>query len=299
MCLKRQGVSLSAATLGTVLATQSVSAAPAGLAATIAGTALAGLAANGTALTLLKTITMTMTKLKVGVLGGFVLVYGLAVGLFSQHQKLLQLQAENQALGRHTSALSQRMEGNTNTAGLPATAEEMDRLRRENQDLLRGNQELLRLRGEVGRLRREQAEAQGPLQDASTAATNAIQAMIMPDLASAANTLAFLGNGFYPTNFDEVKAKLAAAILHDRGLTNAEALGLERFEFVPYEKPLTTNDYGKLLLRERFPRRRVTDGKWVRLYTHVGSVTSEAISEDGNFDEFERDANIRRLGAGR
>jgi hypothetical protein len=118
----------------------------------------------------------------------------------------------------------------------------------------------------------------------------------MPDLANVASGLAHENNGVYPTNFDEVKAKVAQEVLQRRDLTNAAELGLDRFEFVPYGKPLTKDDYGKLLLRERVPRRRATDGKWVRLYTHVGSVTTEASSEDGNFDQFEQQENERRLG---
>src|ERR1035438_1483846 len=71
--LKVRGVSLSAAALGTVLATQTLTAAPGGLAASIAGTALAGAAAGaGFSATLIKLA--TMTKIQAGVLGAVVLV---------------------------------------------------------------------------------------------------------------------------------------------------------------------------------------------------------------------------------
>jgi len=60
LLLKRRGVAFSTAALGTALATEAVSAAPAGLAFSISGLALAGFAAGtgGTTVTLLKILTM-------------------------------------------------------------------------------------------------------------------------------------------------------------------------------------------------------------------------------------------------
>ena len=75
--LRRRGVSLSVAALGTALAGHAVTAAPAGLAAAISATALANAAAGGgIALTLLKLV--TMTKLNIGIIGAIV-VAALAV----------------------------------------------------------------------------------------------------------------------------------------------------------------------------------------------------------------------------
>jgi RNA polymerase sigma factor (sigma-70 family) len=292
--LKRRGVTLSAAALGTALTTHSVTAAPAGLAAGIAGLALASTTTSGTTTALLKAIIMTKTQTTI--LAGLLLTAGLTVGLVSQHQKLRRLHAENDALRVENNGLSERLAASTNLAGATLAADDRERLRRENETLQRGSQDLLRLRGEVSRLRREHTEVQAQLENALGIATKSLQERIMPDLANVASGLAHENNGVYPTNFDEVKAKVAQEILQRRDLTNAAELGLDRFEFVPYGKPLTKDDYGKLLLRERVPRRRATDGKWVRLYTHVGSVTTEASSEDGNFDQFEQQENERRLG---
>jgi RNA polymerase sigma factor (sigma-70 family) len=288
--LNRRGVRLSAAALGTALAAQPLTAAPVGLSATIIGTALASAAGSGTILSFLRII--AMTNQQAGVVGGLVLICGLGFGLFSQHQKLLHLQAENRALQEQTNTLSQLKEENAKMASLKVDADEMDRLRRENQ-------ELLRLRGEVGRLRRDQSEVQGQLAEARSATTNAIQELMMPALANVASNLIIeSSSGFYPTNFDEVKAKIAQEILKQHDWTNAEVLGLDRFEFVPYEKPLPKDSYGILLLRERVPRRRATDGQWVRFYTYVGSVVGEGYSSDGNFEKYEREENQRRLGQG-
>ena len=65
--LKHRGITFSAAALGTALATEAVTATPAGLAVSISSAALASAAVgSGTTLTLLKII--TMTKLKLGII---------------------------------------------------------------------------------------------------------------------------------------------------------------------------------------------------------------------------------------
>src|ERR1051326_8457923 len=81
--LKKRGVTLSVAALGAALTAEAVSAAPAGLAATICGVALASAASGGgTAVTLLKL--MTLTKLKVGVISALVLA-GVATQIGRAH----------------------------------------------------------------------------------------------------------------------------------------------------------------------------------------------------------------------
>jgi hypothetical protein len=57
--LKRRGVTMSAAALGTALATEAVTAAPSGLAATVTAAALSGTAITTTAIAATKAITMT------------------------------------------------------------------------------------------------------------------------------------------------------------------------------------------------------------------------------------------------
>jgi RNA polymerase sigma factor (sigma-70 family) len=82
--LKHRGVTFSATALGAALMTEAVTAAPAGLAAGIAATALASASAgSGVTLTLLKF--MTMTKLKLGIVSAIVAA-GLGVSVW-QHQK--------------------------------------------------------------------------------------------------------------------------------------------------------------------------------------------------------------------
>ncbi len=151
--LKHRGIAFSAAALGTALATEAVTAAPAGLAVIISSAAVATAAVTGgTTLTLLKII--TMTKLKLGIIGA-IAVAGVVTPLVIQHQAQVKLREEN--------------------ASLRQQAGEKDRLAVENQRLsnqlaeaktsrsLAGEQlsELVRLRAEAGSLRnRKPAPAQ-------------------------------------------------------------------------------------------------------------------------------------------
>ncbi|HWX22691.1 MAG TPA: sigma-70 family RNA polymerase sigma factor [Candidatus Binatia bacterium] len=153
--LKHRGVALSTTALGTALLTQVVTAAPAGLAANIAGIALAGAAAgSGTALTILKI--MSMTKLKIGIISALV-VAGVAVPVvMHQHaqtelreakESLRQQTEENQHLALENEQLAQH--GTPAGASVPASGGP--------------SRELLQLRGEVGRLRLDNAETAEPV----------------------------------------------------------------------------------------------------------------------------------------
>ena len=81
--LKQRGVTVPVAALGVALAAEAVTAAPTGLAASVAGSALAGAAAaSGVTLSIFRI--MAKTKLKFGLVGA-VLVGGLATSLIVQH----------------------------------------------------------------------------------------------------------------------------------------------------------------------------------------------------------------------
>jgi RNA polymerase sigma factor (sigma-70 family) len=90
--LRRQGFTLPVAALATGLAAEAVTAAPAGLALSIAGTVYAGTgAAGGTGLTSAKVA--VMAKIKVGMICA-TLAAGLVTILFLQHQSKARLRAE-------------------------------------------------------------------------------------------------------------------------------------------------------------------------------------------------------------
>jgi RNA polymerase sigma factor (sigma-70 family) len=144
--LVRRGVSLSVATLASLLAGQAVSGAPAGLAASVAGPALAAAAAGGGFLfTLLKF--MTTTQIKTGIAGA-VLLTTLGTALVLQQKSQDRLRAENRALREQTNAVEQLRADNARLAALKVDADELARLRQEQS-------ELMRLRAEVAKLRRD------------------------------------------------------------------------------------------------------------------------------------------------
>ena len=91
--LRRRGFTLPAAALATGLAAEAVTAAPAGLALSIAGAVSAGAgAAGGTGLTAAKVA--VMAKLKVGIVGAIV-VASAVTAIFLQHQSKAKLRDES------------------------------------------------------------------------------------------------------------------------------------------------------------------------------------------------------------
>jgi RNA polymerase sigma factor (sigma-70 family) len=149
LLLKRRGVALSATALGSVLSAQAVTAAPVGMAVTISTVALAGTAgSSATTITLLKI--MSMTKLKVGIIGA-VVVAGVSVPWVMEHQAQTKLSEAN-------AALRQQVERNDQL-----TAENLRLSKRANETsptpsvTASPSLEILRLRGEVARLHQDLA----------------------------------------------------------------------------------------------------------------------------------------------
>ncbi|MGA3285499.1 MAG: sigma-70 family RNA polymerase sigma factor [Verrucomicrobiota bacterium] len=95
----QRGVATTA-TLASVISANAVQIAPAGLAATLASTSLAG-AGTGTTFTLLKL--MTATKLTLGI--GALVIAGATTALVVQHQAQIKLREENQALRQQITRL--------------------------------------------------------------------------------------------------------------------------------------------------------------------------------------------------
>ena len=153
--LKRRGVVLSAAVLGTTLGTSAVTAAPAGLAVNISIVALAGAATGGgTTLTILKI--MSITKAKAALIG-VVLVAAVATPLVISHQKqTTKLRGENEALRKQQAEEIQQLEAEKERLSkLVGRANAAADTQKSTNDLSR---EILRLRGEVGKLRQEKAD---------------------------------------------------------------------------------------------------------------------------------------------
>jgi len=179
----RRRLTLSTATLATLLAGHAVVAAPTGLAVSVTSAALAGAATSaGISLTLLKV--MTMTKLKAGIASAIV-VAGLATPLVFQEQTNRRLRSEIEVLREQTQQIGQLREANDRLAKLKADANALAQLQKEHG-------ELVRLRGEVGVLKRQLAERQT---HAAGSATDARQTSSGPGLTLAPDALQDVGNG--------------------------------------------------------------------------------------------------------
>ena len=154
--LARRGVALSVAALGATLTSQAVTAAPAGIAAGIATTALAGATTGGgMALTIFQV--MSMTKVKCAVAGAIVLAA--AVPYAIQHKENAKLRDENETL-RQQVAAAERLAAENERLSRSATLA-ADKASPTNQQF----HELLKLRGEVGKLRQENATVAAAIAD--------------------------------------------------------------------------------------------------------------------------------------
>jgi RNA polymerase sigma factor (sigma-70 family) len=275
--LKHRGVTLSAAVLGTALASEAVSAAPAGLAAAVCGGALtASVAGSGTTLTLLKFT--AMTKLKVGILSAIVIA-GVATPLVVQHQAQGRLRDKDTALLRQANRITQLEAENERLSNSVAQAKSTAALPSDpSHELLKLRSEVGMLReqtNELGRFRQENAKllAQTAAQSDTNQVTEEDQLTLRKTHAvDAMNTLltavmhyATNHNGQYPRNFDQLAASGDLAVSNFAG-----NLGLRDFE-------LATDDAlgpsgRKVILRLSVPIQKPGGG---------GVMVVGGMSEDG------------------
>jgi RNA polymerase sigma factor (sigma-70 family) len=148
--LNRRGVTLTATTLGTTLATEAVVAAPAGLAVSVTATSLAGAAAaTGISATLMKF--MAMTKFKAGLAGALVIA-SVVMPLVVHHKAQARLRDQDAALRQHTDQLAKLRKTNQKISNQFAQPKNSQPLPNDEFS------ELMRLRGEVGLLRNRAQE---------------------------------------------------------------------------------------------------------------------------------------------
>lgn len=142
--LAKRGVTSTVATITALLAGPAIVVAPASLAASICGVALASAATAGSTSNLGIMKLMVTTKLKLGLAA--LVAGGVATTLILQNQSNEKLRAEVMALRAQSNERKAALAGDQTAAN--ADADELAKLRAEHT-------ELLRLRGEVGHLRRE------------------------------------------------------------------------------------------------------------------------------------------------
>jgi len=165
--LARRGVTSTSAALVVALGANTVAAAPVGMAASIAGAAIASTAVGtGGTLTILKF--MAMSKLKVGLVGA-VVVAGVATPLVIQNHSQSKLRTENEQLRQKNTQLTEQITPlaaeNLRLSNLIAQATEYPSAQQSQSN------EILKLRGEVARLRMNSRES-ARLKDAGGSGTN-------------------------------------------------------------------------------------------------------------------------------
>jgi RNA polymerase sigma factor (sigma-70 family) len=145
--LARRGITSTTAALAGLLLQQTVTAAPAGLALNIAGTALGSASATTTSLTL---TTLMATKAKIALATAAVIA--LATPLIVLNQSNVKLRAETQVLRAQNEQLAFASAENTRLSNLLRDAQSQPMAQPDTSG------ELLKLRGEVARLREDSRE---------------------------------------------------------------------------------------------------------------------------------------------
>src|SRR6202453_1758295 len=294
--LQKHGVATTAAALSTVISTNAVQAAPAGLAIALTNASLTT-AATGTTFTLLKIMTATQIKLGLSAL----VVAGAATAFVIQHQIQSRLLAENQSLRQQ---LAQSQSDDEDLSNRLADAGDTKKLSDEQFN------ELLRLRGEVGRLRNQvgqveklqndnqqlQAElASAPTQPAQLAPEDQYQlhqmhmTSAMKQVALAIRIYEGDNNMQAPTNLDQLARYLAPntnGFSFTYTVGNPDFIGMDNFELMNVGMVNINLPY-TLEIRERTPHQNL-NGEWERIYAFADGSVQTINSSDGNFDAFER-----------
>jgi RNA polymerase sigma factor (sigma-70 family) len=283
--LKHRGVTLSAAALGTALAGQAVTAAPAGLAASVTGSVLASSAASGgIAATVLKI--MAMTKLKAGIVSA-VVVAGVATSSVVQYQARARLRAQDGSLQQQSEQLAQLAADNQRLSNVVAQEDssrgqlsQLPKLRAEAESLRRQTSGLAVLRAENRRLQqRPDTRPKTPLAEQEE---NVAKLNLGFHWLAALRNYAEKHGGQFPTTLDQ-----AASFLPDKAKAESSR-GAVEFEILYHgTQDAMTNFADGIVLREKQPR-QTSDGKWVRIYGFADGHTQARASDDGNFDAYEK-----------
>jgi len=284
-------VAASAAGLALALGAHGVSAAPAGLAASVSSAALASAAiGGGLALTMLKL--MAMTKLKAAL--GAVIVAGVGTTVVLEHQALARLREQNLTLQQQAEQLTrqaaerQRRPDPNAQAGKPAL--------RQDQEL----RELNRLRGEVGALRQQTSQIanlraeNSQLRSATGELDDPAEAEFKEQTQERANHLKQWGLSFFLYAHDH-NDQFPATFEQAAGAQQNEALldfATNNFDIV-YRGAVTnvSNPGETIVFREKLARRS-PGGQWVKVYGFADGHVETHAEPDGNFEAWERQRTV-------
>jgi hypothetical protein len=295
--LKRRGVALSAAALGTALASEAIKAAPLGLAAGIATTALAGVPTGGAALASTLKL-LSMTKLHTGIISVLAAVV-VTLPLAMQHHARVQLRQCDEMLRQQSDQLSQLNAETERLSNQLALAKSAQGLSKSEMN------DLLRLRAQVGDLKKQLANAQAQSARQTTAPADQQASNSSPDqggdeqkqlaIAKMNNARQWLltfilyagdHQGQFPHDFEHALSGLS----RDPGLSQDAKDGMlqatNNFEMV-YQGSVNaiTNASQTIVLREIQPAPAGTG--WTKTYGFADGHVEIHRFADSNFQDWE------------
>lgn len=292
--LLRRGVSTTAG-LAAVISSHAVQLAPAGLAASLATSALAGaVAGTGTTLTLFKIL--AMTKLKLGIISA-VAVAAAVTSVVIQQRALSHMREQSDLLRQKSDELAALQAENERLSNLVATASSS---RPSNQN------ELLRLRAEVASLREqtnELAKAQRPRQQAFPALppsetpddATPEQLASMAKMSDAKNLL--LGLIMYASDHQDHYPNSTNELAQSPASPYQKLTGTNDFDFTyPGTMQEITNFAATIIVRERVPW-QMANGRWAKVYGFADGHAELHAFDDGNIEAWENARIVPRTGA--
>ena len=290
-----RGVAVRAAVIGTVIAANSVQAAPMGLAKTTTVAALAkGAAASGSTLTLIKGAlkVMAWTKAKIAVVT-VVVAASVVVPLLVQHQAQARLRDGDETLRGQAAQLAAQKTENDRLSNLAANSSlskeqvnDLQKLRAEIGPLRQQAHEVAQLQQENRQLKAKtgQDKPKTPLQIKE-------QAVAKMSFGKAWVTsfyqYAEKHNGQFPTNFEE-----AAGFAPD-GFKNQSNVSPDQFEIVFQGSPSSLQKPGDIIvLREKEAQNAGATshppGQWMKTYTFADGHSAIHLEPSNNFDDYEK-----------
>jgi RNA polymerase sigma factor (sigma-70 family) len=300
----KRGVTVGASGLAVLISANGVLTAPAGLSTVIAVTALAGTTIfTAATATVGKAIAMTTIQ---KTLIAAALAAAVGAGIYEASQAST-LRAQVQTLEQQQQAPSaeqiEQLQRERDEA-----SRQLGLLRDDNERLSRNTPELLRLRGEMGMLRAQMNDAaklRAENQQYREQLSEMAKSMATPkkalfniqrvctinsakDLSVAIRRYAKDNNSQYPTNFGQFMGYITNAM----DMTPS-TIGLSTFELIPgvgSARPVE-NSPNRILFRERLARQS-PDGKWERIYGFTDGSAWPQISDDGNFDDWEKQRTV-------
>ncbi|HWX20166.1 MAG TPA: sigma-70 family RNA polymerase sigma factor [Candidatus Binatia bacterium] len=285
--LKRRGVALSAATLGTALASEAVAAAPAGLSLTLSSTALAAGAsfAGANTLTLLKFI--TMTKLKTGLLSTMV-VASAVTSLVIQHRAQASLSGLQQSR-RHQSDQAAQLRAETDSLSARLTHASSGDPNGQMADLLKLRTEAAGLRSltnQIAKLAQKNPRPPQPASDPNSPLPLTQEAFdkmnFSKQMMLAFHQYAEGHGGQFPTNFEQAASFLGDPAQDGRKLTSTQ------FEIMYQGSPSALTNTSQIIVLREKQAVQTPDGGWIRAYAFADGHSEIHKEPEGRFEAWEQ-----------